>query len=351
MGGEIVFLALVFLILGLILWIANVAERRRQQEEPYQGLALVSYLALILLYGLALIAGLALQGFDTLASTQPELLAEMGLENGAGGLGEANFALIGLGLWLPSLFGIGLLLPPVRRAIARLIPIDPGSPVHALALSLTAIVAINLLVTLGIGLGNLATALEQQGGEQDEASLLISLWAQQIFTALLAMIGVGWFVRRDGGEMLARLGIVRPTFRQVLVGIGLALLLVPLVLVVEAVATWLGVGSNAEVERLSEQLLGPLFGSPFGIFTVGAAAAIGEETLLRGALQPRFGLLLTTIIFALLHSNYGISISTIIVFVVGLVLGIVRIRANTTTAMIIHAVYNSTLGLLVYFSG
>jgi uncharacterized protein len=157
-------------------------------------------------------------------------------------------------------------------------------------------------------------------------------------------------VRRDWGASLQRLGIVRPTGRQVLLGVGLALLLVPLVLLIEYVASWVGVSADADVERLSEQLLGPLFRSPFGIFTVGAAAALGEETLLRGALQPRFGLLLTTILFALLHSNYGISLSTLVVFLLGLVLGIVRMRANTTTAMIIHAVYNATLGLLAYLS-
>jgi uncharacterized protein len=349
--GELLFLAIGFSLFALILIIANLAERRRQAQEPYGGLALVSYLTLIFFYGLALVAGLLIQGMDRVLRTQPEVLEGMGLAGDQNPLGQmASVRLFSLGLWLPALIGIVLLLPPVRRLAARLIPIDPGSPVHALALSLTALVVANLLVTLGIGLGNLAAALEQAGPDATGTSTLISLWGQQIFTALLAVVGVGWLVRRDWGASLQRLGIVRPTGRQVLLGVGLALLLVPLVLLIEYVASWVGVSADADVERLSEQLLGPLFRSPFGIFTVGAAAALGEETLLRGALQPRFGLLLTTILFALLHSNYGISLSTLVVFLLGLVLGIVRMRANTTTAMIIHAVYNATLGLLAYLS-
>jgi len=84
--------------------------------------------------------------------------------------------------------------------------------------------------------------------------------------------------------------------------------------------------------------------------TLGLAAALGEETIFRGALQPRFGLILTSLLFAIVHSNYGLSISTLVVFLLGIVLGLVRIRHNTSTSMIVHAIYNITLGLLAYLS-
>lgn len=348
MQNEILSLAIVFLLASLVMWVANLAQKRREEGLPYQGIALISYLALTFGYGMALLFGLMFQVMETLIATQPQLLDEAGLSADMAPFGQISSpGLVSLGLWLPALAGIVLLLPPVRRLAARLIPIDPGSPVHAVALSLTSLVVANLLITLGIGLGTLAEMLEQQADGGGAVSMA-GLWAQQIFTALFAMIGVGWLVRRSPGSTFERLGLVMPTLRQVAIAIGLAILLVPLVVVVEYASTLAGMGENTDVERLSEQLLGPLFHSPFGIFTVGAAAAIGEETLLRGALQPRFGLLLTTVIFALLHSNYGISISTAIVFVLGLILGIVRMRANTTTAMIVHGVYNSALALLVY---
>jgi uncharacterized protein len=126
---------------------------------------------------------------------------------------------------------------------------------------------------------------------------------------------------------------------------------VPTVLAVEYAGSFFGVGGDPDVEKLTEQLLGPLFRSPFGILTIGLAAGLGEETLMRGAIQPRFGLLLTSLIFAILHNNYGFSMSTIVVFALGLILGLVRMRYNTTTAMIVHAVYNSSLGVLAYLSG
>ncbi|HMN31409.1 MAG TPA: CPBP family intramembrane metalloprotease [Caldilineaceae bacterium] len=321
----------------IALVVANLAQRQREQSRPYGAIALVSYLVIITYYGVALFSGLRLLG---VLGPPPA--------TGTPATDVDSLTTIGWGLALPALGGILLLAPVVRRQLARLTPIDPDSPVHALALSLISLVITNLTVTLGVGLGNLANSLEQGGASEQGGALLGFLWAQQLMTALLAFIGVGWLTRRSWGETLQRLGLVRPTWRQVGLGIGLALLLVPLVIVVEYLSQLVGLGENADVENLSKQLFGPLSQTAFGIITVGAAAPIGEETLLRGALLPRFGLLLTTLIFALLHSNYGLSISTVVVFILGIVLGIVRLRANTTTSMIVHGVYNSTLALLVY---
>ena len=55
-----------------------------------------------------------------------------------------------------------------------------------------------------------------------------------------------------------RLGIVVPTSRQALVGLGVGLVMVPIVIAAEALATRLGLGASEGVERLTEQLIGPL---------------------------------------------------------------------------------------------
>ena len=141
-------------------------------------------------------------------------------------------------------------------------------------------------------------------------------------------------------------GDVRPTLRQVGIGLAAGLLMVPVVIGLEYVLGRMGIKADADVERLTEQLIGPLATSIPGILTLGLAAALGEETVFRGALQPRFGLIFTTLLFALLHSTYGVSVATLIVFGVGLVLGLLRMRYNTTTSMVAHAVYNMTLGLI-----
>lgn len=348
--NEVLSMLLLFAPLILLLVLANLAEARRQRQEAYQGLAITSYVIMGLLYALAILGGLTIQLFGFLVQRQPDLLQELGLGQG----GESallqfdSLPLLGLGLWLPSLVGILLLLPPVRRLFARFIAIDTDSAVHAVALSLSVLVVIQLMFTLGVGLNNLAETLAAQEEAGVTSNTMLGLWVQQIMTAVFAMFGVGWLVRRDWSATMQRLGIVTPSRSNVLLGLGLGLGMVPVVMLIERITSQFNIGVDPGVEKLTEQLLGPLFTTPFGIITLGAAAALGEETLFRGALQPRFGLILTALLFALVHSNYGISISTLIVFILGLVLGLVRMRFNTTTTMIIHTIYNMSLGFLAY---
>lgn len=348
--NELLSMLVLFAPLLLIMVLANLAEARRQREEEYQGWAITSYLIVGALYALAILAGLAVNLLGVLIQQQPNLIDELGL--GVGGDNPlrqvASLPLLGLGFWLPSLVGILLLLPPVRRLLARFIPIDAGSPVHAVALSLSALVVIQLLFTLGFGLSNLAESLAAQEEAGVTSNTMLGLWIQQVMTAVFAFVGVGWLVRRDWSATLRRLGLVAPSPGNIILGIVVGFGMVPLVMLIERITSQLNIGVDPSVEKLTEQLLGPLFTTPFGIITLGAAAALGEETLFRGAIQPRFGLILTALLFALVHSNYGISLSTLIVFLFGLILGIVRQRANTSTTMISHALYNMSLGLLAY---
>jgi len=349
--NEVLSMLLLFGPLFLIVWLVNLAEARRQRQSPYQGMAITSYVILGFFYSLVILGGLAINLFSFMVEQQPELLTELGLNQGVDNplLQFNSLPLLGLGLWVPALVGILLLLPPVRRLLARIIPIDAASPVHAVALSLSVLIVTQLLFTMGIGLTNLAESLEAQEAAGVTSNTTLGLWIQQIMTAVFAFIGVGWLVRRDWSESLQRLGLVVPSVRNVILGVVLGLGMVPVVILIERIVSIFNVGVDPGVEALTEQLLGPLFTTPFGIITLGVSAALGEETLFRGAIQPRFGLILTALLFALVHSNYGISISTLIVFILGLVLGIVRMRTNTTTVMIIHAVYNMSLGLLAYW--
>ena len=331
-----------------MLWLANFADRARQREQNDAALVLsiLSMVLLALLY-LALIAvGICCKEWARPAFRRPATRALQGYQT----MGidpaklAANLPNMGLSLWLPSLFGLILLLPPVRRLAARAIPIDPARTVHAVALSLPALIVVNLWFTLAFGLGNLATIVQFGAAQGQPAVTLVGLWSQEIMLAVMGVIGVGWLSRRGLAEALQRLGIVAPSARQVAGAFGLGLLLVPVVLVIEYCrqpAGHRGEQRRAAAERAADRPAGQ---SIAGILTLGLAAALGEETLFRGALQPRFGLLLTALLFALLHSTYGLSMSTVVVFLLGLVLGVVRIRANTTTSMVVHATYNMTLG-------
>lgn len=337
--NEIISMLVMFVPLFIVMGIANLAERQREHGEHYSGFAITGYLLMGLLYMAGVVGGILIQGAGMLMQQQPNILEDLPFQ-------PDSFAVLGAGIWIPSLFGIILLLPPVRRLFARFTKIDAASPVHAIALSLTMIIVVYLMFNIGIGLANLAEMLEAQAAAGVETNTVVALWAQQIFTAIFAMIGVGWITRRGLGATLERLGIVVPTVGQVILGVVLGLVMVPVIIGVDALATQYNWGADQGSQELTEQLLGQLFTTPFGIFTVGAAAALGEETIFRGALQPRLGILLTSLLFALIHGNYGLTIATLIVFLMGMVLGFLRRRYNTSTSMAMHATYNITLALL-----
>lgn len=343
---EIVSTIALFIPILLILWLANLSHRKRIEGDARneRTLKMLAYGLLFLLYAALMLFGLLFLGLGLVNIVAPDAFAGMP----ATGFPPDRFAWMGASLLVPALLGLLLLTRPARRFFARFTPIDPAHPVHAVALSLTGVVLINLFFTLAVGLGNLADAIQQSAQGGTTTNPAPGLWAQALMLILMGLIGVGWLARRNFSASLLRLGIVKPTIPQVIVGVVAGLLMVPLVIAAEAVASQLGIGSSQEVERLTEQLIGPLTMSIPGILTLGLAAALGEETVFRGALLPRFGLVFTTLLFALLHSQYGFSFSTVAVFIVGLVLGVIRMRANTTTSMITHAVYNMALGLISY---
>jgi hypothetical protein len=344
---DVVSTIILFVPILAVLWLANLSHRKRIEGDlkNERTLKMLSYGLLFLLYAILMFFGLMLMGIGLLYVLSPQVLDAAPLGSG---FQPDRIPLMGAALFVLSLVGLFLLTRPARRFFARFTPIDPTHPVHAIALSLSALVLVNLAFTVAVGLDNLADMLQSSAQGQPVQSPAPALWAQNIMFVLLGLIGVGWLARRNFKAALIRLGIVIPTWRQALLGLVVGLVMVPLVIAAEALASRLGLGASSGVERLTEQLIGPLTMSIPGILTLGLAAALGEETVFRGALQPRFGLILTTLLFALLHSQYGISFSTVAVFAVGLVLGVLRMRANTTTSMITHAVYNMSLGLISF---
>lgn len=344
---EVLSTAFLFLPLLLIAWLANLAEARRERDEDYAGFSIFAYLLVALVHVGGLSIGLILQFVGMMAMRDPqgyaEIMADVPLPN------IDSWGLLAAGLWVPSLLGLLFLLPFVRRGLARFIKIDPQSPVHAISLSLSMLLLIQTLVFVGVGLGNFADLIAEAEVEgQSGGNLILAMWTQQILTALLAFVGVGWLTRRSWKESCERLGLVVPSGRQSLIGLGVGVLMVPAIVLLESLTSLVGVGTDADVARLTEQLIGSLVLTPLGILTLGLSAGLGEETIFRGAIQPRFGLVLTSLLFAITHSNYGISLSTLIVLLLGLVLGWLRLRYNTSTAIIAHAVYNMTLGVIGY---
>ncbi len=79
---------------------------------------------------------------------------------------------------------------------------------------------------------------------------------------------------------------------------------------------------------------------------IGLSAGIGEELLFRGAIQPRYGIIPTALLFALLHNQYGFSFVTLGTFGLGCAFGLLAKRYGTTHAIIAHTLYNTIAVLL-----
>lgn len=324
-------LTIFFLLLIALFAAANEAEKGRKSGEHATKFA--CYIIVFIVYLAFLIVGVTFH----LLSQSPEAIAnfEQGLAQLPINLENFNIALMGMGMWIPSLIGILVLIRPVRLLLAKLIPIDPDHVVHTIALSASMLIAINLATTLAAGLDALAASFQ----EISLTFLISTLWLQNGMTVLLAIFGVGWLVRRDWQEVVQRLKIAPLTRVTFGVGIGTGILLVVFMVVISAVAVRLGL-QDVAMENASDALYGPLLNSFFGVLTVGLAAPIGEELLFRGAAQPRFGRILTSVFFAIVHGNYGLSYATFAVFVIGYVLGILRDRYNTTTSIVCHSTFN-----------
>ena len=91
--------------------------------------------------------------------------------------------------------------------------------------------------------------------------------------------------------------------------------------------------------------------NPLGAVIVGVTAGLGEELFTRGVLQPRLGILLLEFILHR-HSCAAIQLGRPVECVsVGLILGVIRQKTNTTTSAIVHGTYDFVLIMLAYWGG
>lgn len=233
--------------------------------------------------------------------------------------------------------GLGVLLawwPWYRRVVARAIPIHPDSILDALGLAV-------LQGSLGLLTGMLLWA-------ESVPVLKVSpeqLAAQALAEVLLAGVVVGFPWRRDVRATARRLGLEWPDWRA----IGGAILFTFVMFAVSAFGGWMANAIQPEVVARIQERMVPLateFGSPLRALFLGVLAGIGEEILFRGAIQPRYGLLPTAVLFTLVHVQYELSIVTLFVFALGLVLGIERRLLGTTSCVITHALYDALAVLL-----
>ncbi|HNS50722.1 MAG TPA: CPBP family intramembrane metalloprotease [Anaerolineae bacterium] len=318
---------LLFLPFIALVVVANLGER--QPWARYTTLGLLILTDVVLLGG-----GLLFALLGVLQAVDPTAAAVPGLAGSVWGLAAALFG-TGIVAVLP-------LIPAVRRGLARILPIDASSPVHMTALAF-AVYEVGLVLGEMALIGDISTLAE--------AAQALTPWdvlLSGLPLLLLALAGVGLIVRRGGVQTLERLGLRLPQWRHLLLAAVLIAALLALDYGVNAAWEALDPAGYGKLTGVTEQLFGGLM-TVGGAIVLGLSAGISEELLFRGALQPRLGLVLSSVLFAAGHLQYGLTVAMLEVFVIGLVLGLVRRRTNTTTAILIHAGYNAAgvlLGLL-----
>ena len=246
--------------------------------------------------------------------------------------GPRNPAGVDIGYMVTGLVAATLVSKPVRERLSRYLPIDPDNPVHSLALVL-AVILFGTQVSAVVFTDVLAADLKIPPLNIGD------LLAQEAPFAVIAFAGVGLYIRRSFAASADRLGLVAPAWWHITLALGAA----GAFWVMGEVSLWLSQmytpDITTKVQNTSDHLFGAL-GGPAGIAALALLPGFCEEVLFRGALQPRLGLLATSLLFAAIHTEYGLSFDVATIFLIAIGLGLIRRYANTTATITCHVAYN-----------
>ena len=162
---------------------------------------------------------------------------------------------------------------------------------------------------------------------------------------VLALCGVGIFVTRSYKETFSRLSLLKPNKVNIAVGIFV---------IFASFAydwCWIVYTHNLGGQDIATRLCyynpdtftstGSFLPSVILAILITICAAIGEEILIRGALQPVFGILPSALLHGLIHGLFAhTAIFVIQVALWSICMGLVRRYTNVSTTIIGHAGFN-----------
>jgi hypothetical protein len=217
---------------------------------------------------------------------------------------------------------------PLRVACLRPLGLDPDSAVHAVS----AVTAVLTIVTSVMLFGELQ-------GQPDEAVPfhLTDSVVSVLSDGTMALAGIGFLLTRGLRAAMTRLDLRPIRLGQVAVAATLAgMFLVVVGLMEHLEALWL-----PQMHALENRFDYDFVGVPawIGALLLSLSAGVGEELVFRGALQPRFGIVITSILFAAAHIQYQVP-GIVMIFVVALGLGVIKQRTSTTFTVVVHVLYD-----------
>ena len=244
--------------------------------------------------------------------------------------------LVGLGLGLP-------LLRPFREALARVTPLDPNSTIDMTGLCM-------VLGLLGFFVGTALAPTADEPPAMVSSVSIAELLVQAAAFVAIAYIAVGYPYWRDLRAATERLGIVVPDPRTIGIAIAATFACFVVATIAGFVAQQFDPGLSEALDEAVNQITAQVQ-NPIGAVVLGASAGIGEEAIFRGALQPRYGIIMPSVLFTMLHGpQYGFNLALLGLFGVSIILGLLRMQVNTTAAMITHALFNAVQVLALSFT-
>lgn len=246
---------------------------------------------------------------------------------------------LGVLILLPSYLVLFCLLPFIRQRLSRVFPLDPKSPLHMSALFISFYLLLWSFLNLTIGEGI-------EGLKENAETFPVSLYVlQSLGFASFAFVGVGLFVRRNGRQVIKRLGLDKLNWRNVMYGMMAVIIMIAIDISISKVWSLVAPEQLEELSQVSDIMFGDFDSVPL-VVLLAVLSSLSEELLFRGALQPRLGLWFTSILFASIHIQYSISPATLVVFLLGIVLGLLRKYFGTWTSIFAHFGYNLLLLLV-----
>jgi hypothetical protein len=259
------------------------------------------------------------------------------IDYASAGTGVHNPLAVDIVIMVTALAAAAVASKPVRERAARIMPIDPDNPVHALALALA-------VILLGTQVASIAFTDVLAAELQTPPWSIGDVLSQELPFLVLALAGIGLWVRRGLAQSVLRLGFSVPAWWNIALALVAAGVFYAFSLESGNLSGALTPGVANEVNRASNHLFGQLSGTAGGVIALAVLPGICEEALFRGALQPRLGLITTAVLFTVIHTEYGLSIDVPTIFVIAIGLGLIRKYTNTTTSCACHVTYNLLVG-------
>ncbi|GAB7017137.1 CPBP family intramembrane glutamic endopeptidase [Methanogenium cariaci] len=349
-----------FVFAGLQVFLFVLLAMFAYLSKTYPGLKVPSILFLLVLVGCV---GLGVAGISVLSVLPPEAM-EVSVSS-SGSSTEFNFedslstddalriAEVVLLVLISACISFLGFSRRFRGFLSRYVPLDPDSFVHMVALvAVTALTLMFLVPLLVLGepvLLSPALLDMETGGDIFMESLTDDIY-NLLWTMGASFLLVGLFITRNIPETLKRLGLVRPTLKEVGIAIGLGIVLVGVFHVVDMGITfiWQFFGWRMMDTDAVELLFAPML-TPVGAIVASVAAGFGEELSIRGVLQPRFGILIPSLLFAALHAFQYNWDGVLSVFLAGIIFALIRRYYCTTVSAVTHTIYDLILFYSIIF--